>query len=88
MSDPSIECGIIRHNKRGHGIKQYFAQFLTHANRNLGLADEDGSVNIVCVTFQLVTSQWLKICVQSLKVIRHSILGSTIKHDHSDSVIA
>ena len=56
----------IIHNKRtGHakirmssviwGWKKYFAQFLSHANRNLGLADEDGSANIMEILQVYVT---------------------------------
>ena len=50
----NVAQSIIRNKCTGHkdvkrylGVEKYFAQFLTHANRNLGLADEDGSANIV-----------------------------------------
>ena len=59
---------IIR-NKRG--VSTILYSILTHANRNLGLADEDGSANIVeilqiysyvtCQMFQLITSQCLTV---------------------------
>ena len=70
------------------GWQQYFAelaQFLTHVNKNLGLADEDGSVNIVerLQVRNMSHSNWLhhngyctcclKICVQSLTVIRQHL---------------
>ena len=61
----NVAQSIIRNKRTGHarirmssviwGWKKYFAQFLTHANRNLGLADEDGSANIVEILQVYVT---------------------------------
>ena len=63
-----VTQSIIR-NKRGvrGGVSTIHHSILIHANRNLGLADEDGSANIVeilqiysyvtCQMFQLITSQ-------------------------------
>ena len=61
----NVARSIIRNKRTGHarirmssviwGWKKYFAQFLTHANRNLRLADEDGSANIVEILQVYVT---------------------------------
>ena len=44
-------------------MEKYFAQFLTYANRNLGLADEEGSANIVEIYTAGIfnVSQWLTV---------------------------
>ena len=61
----NVAQSIIRNKHTGHarirmssvfdGGKNTFAQFLTHANRNLGLADEDSSANIVEILQVYVT---------------------------------
>ena len=57
LCELNVPQSIIRNKRIGHagirmssviwGWQQYFVPVLTHANRNLGLADEDSSANIV-----------------------------------------